>query len=198
MEHKFKVGPIFLSILFLILWVSPAQGRTSNAPSAQLNGEKRQTDSTSSHTAIQSPLLLALARSQSTFPYKQISIDQGLSQSTAASILQDREGFIWIGTQDGLNRFDGHNFRVYKHDPADSTSLSNNSVWSILEDENGRLWIGTDDGLNLYDAERDAFTQFHDPANGKSSLFSSPVARIYQDYQGDLWVATRRKWTGKI
>lgn len=198
MEHKFKAGPILLSILFLILWVTPTQSRSLTAPLVQIQVKARQTDLFNSNLEISSPLLHALAHFQSTLPYKQISIEQGLSQSTVASILQDREGFVWVGTQDGLNRFDGHNFRVYKHDPADATSLSSNTVWDIFEDNHGRLWIGTDDGLNLYDAEQDAFTQFHDPANGKSSLFSSPVVRIYQDHRGDLWVATSGSGLGKF
>jgi ligand-binding sensor domain-containing protein/signal transduction histidine kinase len=198
MENKAKVGPLFLSILFLILWVSPTQSRLLNAPQGHHDAETNQTDIISSHTPAHSPLFLALARSQFTFPFKQISIDQGLSQSTAASILQDQDGFIWVGTQDGLNRFDGYHFKVYKHDPGVPTSLSNNTIRELYEDISGRLWIGTDDGLNHYDPDHDAFIQFHDKASDKSSLFSSPVVRIYQDRLSDLWVATQGSGLGKF
>jgi ligand-binding sensor domain-containing protein/signal transduction histidine kinase len=198
MENKAKVGLPFFSILFLILWVPLTQGRLLNASAVRPNLETSQLDRISSRTAGNSPLFLALARSQTSFPFKQISIDQGLSQSTATSILQDRDGFIWVGTQDGLNRFDGYHFKVYKHDPAVPTSLSNNTIRELYEDMSGRLWVGTDDGLNLYEPDTNAFIRFHDEASDKSSLFTSPVVRIYQDHLGDLWVATQGSGLGKF
>src|SRR5689334_18364992 len=67
----------------------------------------------------------------------------GLSQATARALVQDRDGFVWIGTQDGLNRFDGYSFRVYKHDRNDPTTLSHNHVWALLADPDGSVWIGT-------------------------------------------------------
>jgi ligand-binding sensor domain-containing protein/signal transduction histidine kinase len=198
MENKVKTVFLGLSILFLLFWVSPTQSRKLNAPVAQSNLETRQNDGNRSHTITASGLLMALARSQFTLPSRQISINQGLSQSTVLCILEDREGYIWIGTQDGLNRFDGYHLKVYKHDPAVSTSLSNNTIRAIYEDQSGRLWIGTDDGLNLFDAEHDDFIQFHGKANGETGLFSSPVVRIYQDHRSNLWVATQGSGLGKL
>ena len=75
--------------------------------------------------------------------FEQISIEQGLSQSTAFCILQDITGFIWVGTQHGLNRYDGHSFKLYDHDPKTPDSLSHNLVVSLFEDTSGLLWVGT-------------------------------------------------------
>jgi len=78
--------------------------------------------------------------------FERLSLEQGLSQSSVYCLLQDRQGFMWFGTQDGLNKYDGYRFTVYKHDVLDSNSLSNNCVNSIYEDRAGTLWIGTQDG----------------------------------------------------
>ncbi|MCB0834847.1 MAG: hypothetical protein KDC45_15365, partial [Bacteroidetes bacterium] len=80
--------------------------------------------------------------------YGQIHFDNilpeaGLSQSTVGCLLQDRYGFVWIGTQDGLNRYDGYRFLIYKSRKGDSASLADNSINALLEDAGGRLWIGT-------------------------------------------------------
>ena len=78
------------------------------------------------------------------------SITEGLSQSVVNCIFQDSKGYIWLGTQNGLNRFDGYSFSKYKFNPDDTTSLSNNWIYAVAEDNNGDLWIGTKGGLNRY------------------------------------------------
>ena len=85
------------------------------------------------------------------------SINNGLSQSVVNCILQDSKGYIWIGTQNGLNRFNGENFDVYSYNPVDSCSISNNWIYSIAEDAAGNLWIGTKGGLNKYNAKQNNF-----------------------------------------
>lgn len=75
--------------------------------------------------------------------FSRYSLEEGLSQSVVNCISQDSKGFIWIGTQDGLNRFDGYKFTHYKHDPKDPQSISHNNILAILEDSQGMLWIGT-------------------------------------------------------
>ena len=75
--------------------------------------------------------------------FEHLSIEDGLSQNAGLDIFQDSRGYLWIGTQDGLNRYDGYSFKVYKHDPDDPTSLSHNSILEIAEDSKGFLWIGT-------------------------------------------------------
>src|SRR4029434_9683443 len=78
-----------------------------------------------------------------TLRFDHINIEQGLSQSSVHLILQDSRGFLWFGTQDGLNRYDGYEFKVYKPDPDDANSLSDRWITSIVEDNQGYLWIAT-------------------------------------------------------
>ena len=85
------------------------------------------------------------------------SINDGLSQSVANCIFQDSRGYIWIGTQNGLNRFNGETFDIYSYNPVDSNSISNNWIYSISEDNDGNLWIGTKGGLNKYVAKQNSF-----------------------------------------
>jgi ligand-binding sensor domain-containing protein/nitrate/nitrite-specific signal transduction histidine kinase len=109
-----------------------------------------------------------------------ISVDQGLSQSSVFSILQDSIGLMWFGTEDGLNKFDGYEFTIYKHDPENANSLSNNTILDILEDRQGLLWIGTIDGLNRYDRETNIWEYF--PLDR--------VRTIIEDQTGELWVGS--------
>ena len=82
---------------------------------------------------------------------------------------QDSQGYLWFGTEDSLNKYNGYNFDVYKFDPTDSASISNNIVRCIQEDKDGDLWIGTDNGLNRYSRHNGSFTRFlHDPSDARS------------------------------
>ena len=84
--------------------------------------------------------------------FDRISLEQGLSQSTVFCMLQDSQGFMWFGTEDGLNKYDGYTFTVYKHDPENPNSLSDYWISAMLEDRSGTLWIGTPEGgLERYD-----------------------------------------------
>jgi len=83
--------------------------------------------------------------------FERISIESGLSQSSILSICQDSKGFLWFGTYEGLNRYDGYTFKVYKNDPENPFSLSKNVVEVIIEDHLGTLWIGTESGLDCFD-----------------------------------------------
>jgi len=133
--------------------------------------------------------------------FERISLEQGLSQSSARRILQDHQGFMWIGTQDGLNRYDGYNFTIYKHDVQDSNSISDNWITSIHESRqalpspqgmgrDGTLWIGTRGGLNKFNREKEQFTRFVNNPKNPHSLSNNRVARIYEDRSGTLWIAT--------
>src|SRR5262245_45294705 len=75
--------------------------------------------------------------------FERLGLGQGLSQSTVIDVLQDRVGYIWLATEDGLNRYDGVSFKVYRHDPADAASLPSSFVATTREDAAGNLWIGT-------------------------------------------------------
>ena len=91
--------------------------------------------------------------------FNHLSQDDGLSQNAGLALLQDRNGYMWIGTQDGLNRYDGQTFTVYKNDPENPDSLSHNSVIAIAEDQEGMLWLGTwGGGLNRFDPRTQKFT----------------------------------------
>ncbi len=89
--------------------------------------------------------------------FSNYSINNGLSQSVVNCIFQDSKGYIWIGTQNGLNRFNGETFDVYSYNPVDSSSISNNWIYSIAEDRDGNLWVGTKGGLNKYLAKQNTF-----------------------------------------
>ena len=123
---------------------------------------------------------------------------RGLSQATARAMVQDRSGFVWIGTQDGLNRFDGYEFRVYKADRDDPRSLSQNHVWALATDADGSLWIGTQaGGLSHYDPMLDRFTNFRNEPGGSSAIASNHVTALLIDRDNRLWVANsagRMQW----
>jgi len=132
--------------------------------------------------------------------FRTYSTPEGLSQATARAIAQDRDGFIWIGTQDGLNRFDGYGFKVYKHDRTDPASLTHNHIWALLADPDGSLWIGTQaGGLNHYDPVLDRFTGFESAA-GSDSTASRLVTALARDKDGRIWVANgggRLQWVDR-
>ena len=123
--------------------------------------------------------------------FDHISIRDGLSQAVVNAILQDHHGFMWFGTQEGLNRYDGYDFEVFTHDPADPSSISHDSIRSLHEDKLGVLWIGTDGGgLNRFDTFSKTFTYFvHDPDNPQS-VSGNRVRVIYEDRRGALWIGT--------
>ncbi|MBK8498352.1 MAG: hypothetical protein IPL52_05930 [Flavobacteriales bacterium] len=130
--------------------------------------------------------------------FRSISIHEGLSQGMVTWIMQDRYGFMWFATKDGLNRYDGYSFKVYRHDPSDSTSVRNSFITSITEDRRGRLWVGTSTGLDLFDQERESFTHFPctdgDPLpTGPSKVFNGcGCQEISEDLAGNIWVATNQ------
>ena len=123
--------------------------------------------------------------------FQHISRDRGLSQSFVYSILQDQNGYMWFGTQEGLNRFDGFEFTVFSHDPENPQSISDETIRTMTEDRSGTLWIGTDaGGLSRYDKASETFTNFlHDPADSES-ISDNRVRIIYEDRAGVLWIGT--------
>jgi signal transduction histidine kinase/ligand-binding sensor domain-containing protein/DNA-binding response OmpR family regulator len=106
---------------------------------------------------------------------------------------------MWFGTADGLIRYDGYKFKIFKHNPDDVTSLSFNSVLSIYEDRSGVLWIGTEGGgLNKYNRETDQFTRYMHDANDPNNLRNNTVAAILEDTSGDLWFGTNGGGLNKL
>jgi len=122
--------------------------------------------------------------------FEQLSLEEGLSQSVVNAILQDRKGFLWVGTDDGLNRYDGYAFKVYKPDLNDPFSMSDRTVTVIVEDDQGFLWIGTRmGGLNRYDPVSGKFTHYLHDKNNKQGIASDHVTSLLLDENG-LWVGT--------
>ncbi|WP_300449234.1 hybrid sensor histidine kinase/response regulator [Accumulibacter sp.] len=130
--------------------------------------------------------------------FEHLTPDDGLSQGTVEALLQDRQGFLWIGTWDGLNRYDGYSFRVFKANPHDPHSLSGNLVHAIYEDSQGTLWISTNNGLNRFDRQTEHFTRYqHDPKNPRS-LSQNAVWSIHEDRSGALWVGPLEKGINRL
>lgn len=113
-----------------------------------------------------------------------------MSQSSVQAILQDNLGFLWIGTQDGLNRFDGYSFKVFRPDPGDPQSLSDSYVSSIIQGDGHVIWVGTHSGLDRYDQVTGKFNTFLHDDKDPDSLASDIVQALYLDSQGLLWVGT--------
>ena len=120
--------------------------------------------------------------------FKNLSIRNGLSQNTVNAILQDRKGFMWLGTKDGLNRYDGLSFRKFKHDAANPRSIGNSFITSLYEDFNGNIWVGTDAGVYIYYPEKEAFEEFDCQSLEKTRIERS-VSMIAGDKQGRGWIA---------
>lgn len=120
-----------------------------------------------------------------------LSVTDGLSQAAVNSIVQDREGYIWFATQEGLNRYNGYEIVVYQHDSTNPRSLSHDWVWTLFVDHAGHLWVGTDGGgLSRYESDTDDFTHFRHHPDDPSSLSNNRVRVIYEDRKGRLWIGT--------
>jgi signal transduction histidine kinase/ligand-binding sensor domain-containing protein/ActR/RegA family two-component response regulator len=120
----------------------------------------------------------------------QISIKDGLSQNTIRSIFQDRKGFMWFGTQGGVNRYDGYGFKTYTHVPDSENSLCDDFVYAILDDPDGGLWFGTGNGLSYFDPVRERFTCYRYQEDNPAGLSCNYVKALYRDSKGVLWIGT--------
>lgn len=140
---------------------------------------------------IRDPGKASFAQSQIQFDY--ISVNEGLSDLTVRSIIQDHVGYMWFGTNNGLNRYDGNEITNYFNDPRCPASLQGNIVYCLFEDSRKNLWVGTwGGGLSLYDRDLDNFTSFtHDP-NNPGTIRHNDVWSIYEDSEGNLWIATQK------
>jgi len=127
---------------------------------------------------------------QKNLSFKHYSIQHGLSQVTCMSTLLDSKGYLWVGTQDGLNRFDGYTFKVFRNNPEDSTSLYDNFILSLLEDSKGNIWVGTNGGLNLYDSKTESFTHYQHKNDDIESLCNNEIWKILETKDSKLWIGT--------
>jgi len=126
-----------------------------------------------------------------TLRFDHIGLEDGLSQSSVHAILQDRLGFIWFGTEDGLNRYDGKGFKIFRPDPYVKDSISDRWITSIIEDQQGYLWIGTRlGGLNRYDSKIGNFQSYRHNPDNPNSVSSNRINTILEDSLGFLWIGT--------
>ncbi len=142
-------------------------------------------------TIIQTLLLITVSISvlyPQTEMFKSYTVDNGLSSSKINCMLQDRMGFIWFGTGNGLNRFDGSEFKIFRHKQKNQNSVSDNTIWTLLEDGVGNIWIGTKSGiLNKYSPVTDRFEQI---TLNENKLSDNSITAIFEDKDGIIWVGT--------
>lgn len=121
--------------------------------------------------------------------FEHLSMKDGLSMNPIMAIEQDRKGFLWFGSQDGLNKFDGYKFEVFKNKDDDSTSISDNFITALSSDNQGKLWVGTLSGLNVYNSITNSFKRF----NYTCTNFScTKIYCLFKDNKGLLWIGTER------
>jgi len=124
--------------------------------------------------------------------FERLTVEDGLPSSTVLGVLQDQQGFMWFATADGLARYDGYQFKIFRHDPENPNSLSQNNIFALIETRDGLLWIGTDPGgLNVYNPKTSTFKSYrHDPQN-PSSLPNDSIWSLLEAQDGSIWVGTR-------
>lgn len=153
------------------------------------------------------PALLTAQLQETQYRFNQITLEDGLSQSSLVDIIQDNQGYLWLGTYNGLNRYDGYTFKIFKNNPIDTTSISDNGITALFEDSKGYIWIGTTNGfLNRFERKTETFKRIKidDPQNPIISR-SQPdalmpvtlslnkfetVTAIEEDTLGNLWIGT--------
>ncbi len=120
--------------------------------------------------------------------FEAITIEHGLSQGMIYDLLQTRDGFLWIATKDGLNRYDGYNFKVFDNDPYNPFSLAENTVTALFEDSRGWLWVGTESkGLDLYDRRSGRFHHFNLDFKPSNTAVAYDTKDIGETPDGDIW-----------
>ncbi len=145
---------------------------------------------------IQAVVYVALAdavpvqKAEDNLKFRHFTLDQGLNQSTVLCILQDSQGFMWFGTRDGLNKFDGRNFTVYHYNTNDSTSISNNWIKVLYEDQEGNIWVGTENGLNQYRRETNDFQRYLHNQTWQVAGSQHAIRDIVQHTNGKLYIGT--------
>ncbi|HLP15877.1 MAG TPA: two-component regulator propeller domain-containing protein [Bacteroidota bacterium] len=123
--------------------------------------------------------------------FSHFSVVEGLSQNSVWTMLRDKQGFFWFGTDDGLNKYDGYRFVMYRNKQDDSTSLVQNTIRAMIQDRNGLIWIGTSGGLDIYNPATDNFTHVSLPIKGPVPARGIVVTSLAEDAHGNIWVGTR-------
>jgi diguanylate cyclase (GGDEF)-like protein len=124
--------------------------------------------------------------------FERLAVEDGLPNSTVLSVLQDKQGFMWFATADGLSRYDGYTFTTFRHDAENPNSLSNNNTFALIESSDGLIWVGTDPGgLNVYDPATGKFRFYHHSDDDPESLADDSVWSLLEASDGSIWVGTR-------
>jgi len=125
--------------------------------------------------------------------FDHLGTEQGLSELNPNCILQDSRGFIWIGTADGLNRYDGYKFKIFRNDAKDNTTIGNNYIQDIIEDKSGNIWVATiGGGLNKFDRYTNRFHRYLHNEKDNTSISSDFISKLALDHSGKIWVGTQR------
>ena len=123
--------------------------------------------------------------------FNHLTTEDGLSNNTVFDVIQDRFGFLWFATDDGLNRYDGYDFRIFRNDPENSNSISDNSSWVLTEDRKGNIWIGTKNGwLNRFNPVSETFTRWKIKTE---DVNENAITCVYEDTKEKIWIGTYRK-----
>ncbi|HSC51987.1 MAG TPA: two-component regulator propeller domain-containing protein [Phnomibacter sp.] len=145
-------------------------------------------------------MAVGMLSAQAPLAFKQITVENGLSSNSTLAIAQDQKGFLWAGTMDGLNRYDGRRIKIYRSFLSDNFRGTRRKINSLLVDRSNRLWVGTNNGLYLYNSTTDSFRAFFHEPSLRSGLSNDVVNCLYEDSKGRVWVATdeglnRMEWT---
>jgi len=136
---------------------------------------------------ISALLICNCAFGQKEYNFTALTTKNGLSSNTVNVILQDQDGLIWFGTNDGLNKFDGTNVTVYNHVERDTSSIPSNEILSLLEDRSGKLWVGTAGRLVYYDSRHSSFVAYN---GDKAEQNPANIRSLYQDHLGRIWAGS--------
>ncbi len=123
--------------------------------------------------------------------FKHLTVNEGLSDNSVFAILQDKEGFMWLGTEDGLNKYDGYKFTIYRHNPSDTNSIGPGGIiYSIYEDKEGLIWVGAEGSLSVLDKKTGKFKSYKNEPKNPNSLSNDIVTGIIEDNAGYMWIST--------
>ena len=132
---------------------------------------------------------LLTSASTVTMTFRKYQVNDGLSENSVQCILQDKQGFMWFGTKDGLNKYNGYEFKVFKHDPEDPHSIGNNFIRSIYQDEYENIWVGTDNRIYILNSKTETFTLFDIKTDNGVSINSAITSIIAEDSK-TIWIGT--------
>lgn len=132
--------------------------------------------------------------------FRRYTAEDGLESSHISCLLQDHQGFLWIGTANGLYRFDGYSFKAFRRDPSDTTSLSDNFIRALYEDSSpgGRLWVGTSNGLNAFDPRTEKFTHHLNRQKRPDISTLNFIRTLWSNEHGVIWVGTHKGGLARI